>query len=101
VLLHDDSHPARPTIQGEPRFHRPILRAGGDGTLAAFVTWAKLIVRANRGEDVEEDWRVVVSSAAAVAAFVLESWARARETAALRGAAVEMRELVGVAAADA
>jgi hypothetical protein len=61
---------------------------------AAFVTWASLIVRAIRGEDVEEDWRVFVSTAAAMSAFAFVSGTRVREAAALRGTAVEVRELV-------
>jgi hypothetical protein len=68
---------------------------------AAFVSWASLIVRAIRGEDVKEDWRVWASTAALMASFVLISGTRVRETAALRSAAVEMRELVGVYAKDA
>jgi hypothetical protein len=57
---------------------------------AAFVSWASLIVRAIRGEDVKEDWRVWTSTAALMASFVLISGTRVRETAALRSAAVEM-----------
>ncbi len=68
---------------------------------AAFVSWASLIVRAIRGEEVEEDWRVWVSTAALMASFVFVSGTRVRETAALRGAAIEMRELTRVAARDA
>jgi len=68
---------------------------------AAFVTWASLIVRAIRGEDVEPDWRVYVSTAAAMATFTIVSATRVREIAALRGAAVEMRRVVREAAEDA
>lgn len=68
---------------------------------AAFVTWAPLIVRANRGEEVKEGWRVVVSTAAAMSAFTLISGTRVRETRAMRDAAVGVRELVRVAAEDA
>jgi hypothetical protein len=68
---------------------------------AAFVSWASLIVRGIRGEEVEEDWRVWVSTAALMASFVLVSGTRVREAAALRGAAVEMREVVHSAAAEA
>lgn len=68
---------------------------------AAFVTWASLIVRAIRGEDVKEDWRVFVSTAAAMSAFVLISGTRVREAASLRGTAVEVRELVREGADDA
>lgn len=68
---------------------------------AAFVTWASLIVRAIKGEEVKEDWRLFVSTAAAMAAFALNSGTRVREAAALRGAALEVRELVREAAEDA
>jgi hypothetical protein len=68
---------------------------------AAFVTWASLLVRAIRGEDVEPDWRVYASTAAAMATYTITSATRVRETAALRGAAVEMRAVVHQAAEDA
>jgi hypothetical protein len=68
---------------------------------AAFVTWASVIVRAIRGEDVEAGWRVYVSTAAAMAAYTVVSATRFRETAALRGAAVEMHAVVREAAEDA
>lgn len=68
---------------------------------AAFVSWASLIVRAIRGEEVEEDWRVFVSTAAAMSAFALVSGTRVREAAALRTTAVEVRELMREAADDA
>jgi hypothetical protein len=68
---------------------------------AAFVTWASLIVRAIRGEDVKRDWRVFVSTAAAMSAFALVSGTRVREAAALRGTAVEVHALVREAAEEA
>jgi hypothetical protein len=68
---------------------------------AAFVSWASLIVRAIRGEEVKEDWRVVVSTGAAMSTFALVSATRVRELATQRAATVEMRELVREAAADA
>jgi|HubBroStandDraft_6_1064221.scaffolds.fasta_scaffold05284_9 hypothetical protein len=68
---------------------------------AAFVTWAPLIVRANRGEEVKEDWRLFASTAAAMSAFTLISGTRVREARAVRGAAIEVRELVRVATEDA
>jgi hypothetical protein len=77
-----------------------LLLVAGAG-YATFVSWASLIVRAIRGEDVKEDWRVFVSSATAMSAFALVSGTRIRETAALRAAAVETRELVREAAEDA
>jgi hypothetical protein len=77
-----------------------LLLAAGAG-YAAFVSWTSLIVRSIRGEEVEEDWRLFVSSAAVMSAFTLVSGSRIRETAALRAAAVETREIVREAAADA
>ncbi len=65
---------------------------------AAFVTWAELIVRAIRGEQAEEGWRLWSSTAALIAARTLLSGARVRETATLRAATVELRGLVGEAA---
>jgi hypothetical protein len=68
---------------------------------AAFATWTPLIVRTIRGEEVEEDWRVRASTVGVMAAFTLVSGSRMRETAAMRGATVETRELVREAAVDA
>lgn len=68
---------------------------------AAFVSWASLIVRAIRGEEVKEDWRLFVSSGAFIATRTVVAGARVREAAALRGAAVEMRELVREATEEA
>jgi hypothetical protein len=68
---------------------------------AAFVSWASLIVRVLRGEEVKEDWRVVVSTGAAMSAFALVSATRVRELATQRAATVEMRELVREASEDA
>ncbi|HET9154262.1 MAG TPA: hypothetical protein VFN85_09130 [Solirubrobacterales bacterium] len=67
---------------------------------AAFVSWANVIVRAIRGEEVKESWRTVASSGVLVGVWALMSGARVREMAALRGAAVEMRGLVHDAAAQ-
>jgi hypothetical protein len=69
--------------------------------VAAFLSWSSLIVRAIRGEEAKEDWRVVASTAAAMAAFALNSGTRVREAVAMRGAAVETRELVREAASAA
>jgi hypothetical protein len=77
-----------------------LLSAAGAG-FAAFVSWTSLIVQALSGEEVEEDWRVLVSTAGLMAAFTLVAGTRIRETAALREAAVETRELVREAAVDA
>lgn len=68
---------------------------------AAFVSWTSLIVRAIRGEEVEEDWRVFVSTAGVMAAFTIVSAHRLRSAAALRQAAVETREIMREAAGDA
>ncbi len=65
---------------------------------AAFSAWARVIVSAIRGEEVEEDWRFFVSTAAFIATRTLVSGTHVRETIALRSAAVEMRELVRDAA---
>jgi hypothetical protein len=69
--------------------------------IAAFVSWVPLIIRANRGEEVKEDWRLFAATGAAMAAFALNSGTRVRETVAMRSAAVETRELVHEAAAAA
>jgi hypothetical protein len=68
---------------------------------AAFSAWARVIVSAIRGEEVEEDWRFFVSTAAFIATRTLVSGTHVRETIALRSAAVEMRELVRDAAEEA
>jgi len=68
---------------------------------AAFVAWADVIVRAIRGEDSKENWKTLTSSAALIGFSALTSAAEVREFASLRGATVEMRSLVGDAAAQA
>jgi len=68
---------------------------------AASISWIDKIVRANRGEDVKEDWRTTSSTAAFITFWVLTTGARVRQTEALRGAAVELRGLVQDAAAQA
>lgn len=68
---------------------------------AAFTAWGNLIVRLIRGEDAKEDWRTLSSTAALITFTTLTSAAEAREFAALRGAAVEMRGLVGDAKGQA
>jgi hypothetical protein len=68
---------------------------------AAFVSWASVIVRAIKGEEVEPGWRAYVSTGALMAAFTLVSGTRVRENAALRAAAVEMRRVLQEAAEDA
>jgi len=69
--------------------------------IAAFVSWASLITRAIRGEEVKEDWRLFASTGAAMAAFAFNRATHVREAAAMRGTAVELRELVREAAEDA
>lgn len=68
---------------------------------AAFTAWGNLIVRLIRGEDAKEDWKTLSSAAALITVSTLTSAAEAREFAALRGAAVEMRGLVGDATGQA
>lgn len=77
-----------------------LLLAAGAG-YAAFASWASLIVRAIRGEEVEEDWRLFASTGGLMAAFTVVAGTRIRDTAALRDAAVQTRELVREAAEDA
>jgi hypothetical protein len=73
---------------------------GGLARYAAFVSWAKVIVRAIRGEEAKENWRTVTSTGVLIGIWTLTSGARVREMASLRGAAVEMRGLVHDASAQ-
>jgi hypothetical protein len=73
----------------------------GVAYFASFVTWAPLIIKGVRGEEVEEDWRTHAATGAALAAFVLKSASSARETAALRAAAEELRGIAREATAEA
>ncbi len=68
---------------------------------AAFTAWGNLIVRLIRGEDAKEDWRTLSSAAALITFTTLTSAGETREFATLRGAAVEMRRLIGDAEAEA
>jgi hypothetical protein len=68
---------------------------------AAFVAWAEVIVRAVRGEDAEDNWKTLTSSAALITFSTLTSAAEGREFAAIRGSTVEMRQLVDDAGARA
>lgn len=68
---------------------------------AAFVAWADMIVRAVRGEEAKENWKTLTSTAGLITFSTLTSAAEAKELAALRGAAVEMRRLVDDAADQA
>ncbi len=68
---------------------------------AASISWVDKIVRANRGENVKEDWRTTSSTAAFIAFWVLTTGARVRQTEALRSAAVEMRGVMREAAEQA
>lgn len=78
-----------------------LLLSAAGVAYAAFVSWMPVIVRAIRGEEVKEDWRLRVSTAGLMTAFTIVSGTRIRETAALRGAAIEMRALVREATEDA
>jgi len=66
----------------------------GAARYAAFISWAKVIVRAVRGEEAKEDWRTLAATGVLLGTWALTSGAKVREMAALRGAAVEMRALV-------
>jgi len=68
---------------------------------AAFVSWARVIVRALRGEPVVEDRRTIYATAAFIAARAISSGAHVRQSVALRDSVVELRGLLGDAAADA
>lgn len=68
---------------------------------AAFVSWADVIVRAIRGEEAKENWKTSSSTAALMALSALQSASEIREFASLRGAAVEMRQLVDDATTQA
>jgi hypothetical protein len=68
---------------------------------ASSISWVNKTVRANRGEDVKEDWRTTSSTAAFIAFWVLTAGARVRQAEALRSAAVEMRGVVREAAEQA
>jgi hypothetical protein len=68
---------------------------------AAFVTWLNLIVRAVRGEDVEQDRRTTYATAAFIGARAIYSATHTRETVGLHNSVVELRELQREAAKDA
>jgi hypothetical protein len=67
----------------------------------AFVTWTPLIVRAIRGEEVEEGWRLYTATSASMAAYTLKSGAQIRQAEALRATVAELREAQHEAAEDA
>jgi hypothetical protein len=67
---------------------------------AFFTSWGNLIVRQMRGEEVKEDWRTLSYSVTALVSFTLVSGARARETAALRRAPVQLRGIASETAAQ-
>jgi hypothetical protein len=60
-----------------------------------------MLVRAIRGEEVQEDWRYFVSTAATMAAFALKSGAHIRQAEALRVAVAELHEIEREVAEDA
>jgi regulator of protease activity HflC (stomatin/prohibitin superfamily) len=66
----------------------------GIARYAAFVSWAKVIVGAVRGEEAKEDWRTLASTGLLLGTWTLTSGAKVREMASVRSAAVEMRGLV-------
>jgi hypothetical protein len=68
---------------------------------AAFVTWTPLVVRAIRGEEVKEGWRLYTATAASMAAYTLKSGAQIRQAEALRAAVANLREVQREAAEDA
>jgi len=68
---------------------------------AAFVSWARVIVRALRGEAVIEDRRTTYATAAFIAARAISSGTHVRQSVALHESIRELRELLGEAAADA
>lgn len=61
---------------------------------AAFIAWANLIVRAIRGEEVEQDWRASGASAAHIAMRSLVAATEVRESVALRQAVGDTRQAV-------
>jgi hypothetical protein len=60
---------------------------------AALLTWQSMIVRGLRREEVREDWRYFVSTAAAMAAYALKSAAQLRQVEAQRAAVIGLREV--------
>ena len=104
---------ARPTVRCMPLFR--LLRKLGSVVdaydafsmflwmtgFSAFVSWAQMIVRAIRGEAVQQDWRTTYSAAAFIAALVVGSASKARGGAALGESLVEMRKLLREGAKDA
>ena len=67
----------------------------------AFVVWARLIVRAIRGEEVVQEWTTDVATALFIAAGALVSAARVRNSVSIHGTVVEARELLRDTKADA
>jgi hypothetical protein len=67
----------------------------------AFVTWTPLIVRAIRGDEVEEGWRLYSATSASMVAYTLKSGAQIRQAEALRAAVADLRDAQREAAEDA
>lgn len=68
---------------------------------SAFVSWLDLIVRAVRGESVEQDRKATYATAAFIGARVVYSATHTRETVGLHNSVVELRGLLSDAADDA
>ncbi len=67
----------------------------------AFVSWANLIVRAIKGEAVEEDWRVWLTSAFYIATSGFRAAVELRSGVGTHAASVEARAIMCQAATDA
>jgi hypothetical protein len=75
------------------------LIPAGSAALAV-ILWARLMVRALRGEKAAPTWGVSVASGLAIAAQAFVSGTRVREDLALRSSVVEVRTLVRDAAEE-
>lgn len=67
----------------------------------AFVVWARLIVRALRGEKAVQDWTTDIATAFFIGVGAVVSAARVRTAVSLHTSVTETRELLKDAAADA
>jgi hypothetical protein len=67
----------------------------------AFVVWARLIVRALRGEEAVQDWTTDIATAFFIGVGAVVSGARVRTAASLHTSVTETRELLKDAAGDA
>ncbi len=71
------------------------------GFYAAFATWASLIVRALRGEDVKENWQTGLATIALITSYALKSGTQVREATAQRAATTDLRALAILAREEA